>query len=768
MSIATLVPKSWASSPTLGTSTLASLSTGNEVYTGDSDGGVCVKTASDSKYVSIPVTFTGAGGILGQIAVYFEDDTALLPPGATINSVKLSTVARTSDLGIVPQGQILYLFNGGGDTFGTPAAFSPAVGLAFTTVDLFTAQATNPVTGLAWTRIELFDDGDAGDLGSGGWIFYLLNSGTGAGSITFDVDQLQLVVNYTAAIGNTWYYNPNTEHYQFAASDPGSPWVVNDPDTTVDDTAVPEDVTDDVEAPLVDPVTDETPSATLFTPGIGCSAGGTSVAITGTGFGDGATVTFGGVAATSVVVVNHKLITCVTPAHANGAVNVVVTNLDTSTATGTGAFTYGTPWWTQFIVIIIDSHIYTFEFSVQSCDPPDTGVWLLQSITTPAFTWWFNTALGINTYQVSSPGAGFVDIGATPTPASNNGWYISPVAFGGSIQILSASRPKDPRTWENIIAWAENSTEMLGGSPAASCIFNNHIIYPSSDYTVGTTYPPIRVFDGSFDHELCKLPPTPTNGVPQAVISMLTANGTMYLTSFDSGTTSANWLGRVFQLELNSGVLTPLGTQFAAGEMPYALCWHMGRLWCGTNNGIGTVGKVYYFRPGIDTSWTLDHSVATETAGAVDSMASYKGNLYVGTGNAAGLRGKVLVRDTSGTWNTSDTGPTGTTTLNNGYISMRVFGTNLYANYWSTDSSVIRKYTGSAWSTVYTGAAATLRSYIVLFEDASKLFAIGGGMDATGALLSTPDGTTWTSLTAQLASVEGSKTLLPIYGVEIL
>lgn len=79
-----------------------------------------------------------------------------------------------------------------------------------------------------------------------------------------------------------------------------------------------------------------------LTPNTGAAAGGTTVVIAGTGFVDGATVTFGGVAATGVVLNFNGQITCVTPAHAAGAVDVVVTNPDghDSGASGAGAFTY--------------------------------------------------------------------------------------------------------------------------------------------------------------------------------------------------------------------------------------------------------------------------------------------------------------------------------------------------------------------------------------------------------------------------------------------
>jgi len=66
------------------------------------------------------------------------------------------------------------------------------------------------------------------------------------------------------------------------------------------------------------------------------------VTITGTNFVSPVTVTFGGVAATNVVFVNSDEITATTPAHAAGAVDVVVTDQGCSGLTGTlpNGFTY--------------------------------------------------------------------------------------------------------------------------------------------------------------------------------------------------------------------------------------------------------------------------------------------------------------------------------------------------------------------------------------------------------------------------------------------
>jgi len=82
------------------------------------------------------------------------------------------------------------------------------------------------------------------------------------------------------------------------------------------------------------------PAVTSVAPSSGPAAGGDTVTITGTGFVTGATVTFGGTAATGVTVDSATSITATTPAHAAGAVDVVVTNPDTQAGTLTNGFTY--------------------------------------------------------------------------------------------------------------------------------------------------------------------------------------------------------------------------------------------------------------------------------------------------------------------------------------------------------------------------------------------------------------------------------------------
>jgi hypothetical protein len=81
------------------------------------------------------------------------------------------------------------------------------------------------------------------------------------------------------------------------------------------------------------------PDAVSVAPTSGTASGGTTVVITGTGLNSSSvTVTIGGNAAT-VVRSNATTISCVTPAHAAGAVNIVVTTAE-GTDTLVGAYTY--------------------------------------------------------------------------------------------------------------------------------------------------------------------------------------------------------------------------------------------------------------------------------------------------------------------------------------------------------------------------------------------------------------------------------------------
>ncbi len=82
------------------------------------------------------------------------------------------------------------------------------------------------------------------------------------------------------------------------------------------------------------------PTLSSVSPATGPGSGGTSVTIAGSNFVSGATVTFGGSLAASVVVVSPTTATCTTPPGTGYGVNVVLTNPDGLNATLANGFTY--------------------------------------------------------------------------------------------------------------------------------------------------------------------------------------------------------------------------------------------------------------------------------------------------------------------------------------------------------------------------------------------------------------------------------------------
>jgi hypothetical protein len=299
-------------------------------------------------------------------------------------------------------------------------------------------------------------------------------------------------------------------------------------------------------------------------------------------------------------------------------------------------------------------------------------VFALPSATTTPGSWGANPAALTPIVPVStitnSGGPWFP--GATDT----GGWWKSIDGFvSESSLVTSPAHPEHPRAWNKIAAFST----IFGGSPGPAVVDNNCLIYAGDDYDLGIDQPTLRLFDGTLDKLLIKIPNTSAGVVPQAIMSMLLENGIIYLSTFDSGTSSADYSGRVFAYDILNQTLTPLGAAFASGEVPYALAWHLGRLWVGTNQGDAAASSIYFIRPGIDTSWTTDYTLTTSTVGGATSLISYKGALYVGTDNVAGSFAKLLVRAVAGTYSTSYTVVGGTAAANNSVLSMIEFKGNL-------------------------------------------------------------------------------------------
>jgi len=345
------------------------------------------------------------------------------------------------------------------------------------------------------------------------------------------------------------------------------------------------------------------------------------------------------------------------------------------------------------------------------------------------------------------------------------------------------------RTSTNGTTWASNTTAPVKSqfassnqttgviSNAAMVSFKNKLYYAGSDYVVYPTAsysdPTIHCWDGTTDSVVGYAPKNIAVGATttaQAIIAMCLHDNKLYFSTLDGG--AAPLLNsRVFEFDPVTGAIKQIGytaavaaTEFSGGVV-WALTSHAGSLWAGTSylNAGSQSGHVYYIRPGVDTSWTDDETLTANQV--VSSMASYKGLLYVGCRvDTIGSPVRCYVRSSAGAYTVSDNG--GNTGAGySHYSGLTVFGANLFALRYDDSAATasritVRKFTGSAWSTVYTlatlGASRTqhLLGQGILAPDSSAVYLViaetdGAGAtdpDSDGIILRSTDGTTFTEV----------------------
>lgn len=187
------------------------------------------------------------------------------------------------------------------------------------------------------------------------------------------------------------------------------------------------------------------PTISSISPSSGTIVGGTAVTISGTNFVSVQSVTFGGFACGSVNVVSTTTLTCVTPAHTAGVVEVIVTTLAGSNSTATTA----------------NDYVYTGGPTITSLNPatgPASGNTVITitgtNFTASGMTVKFDTTLAVFTYLDASTivavapahSGGTVDVsvttpgGTSPNTAADD--YIYTGSAGPVISLLSpASGP---------------------------------------------------------------------------------------------------------------------------------------------------------------------------------------------------------------------------------------------------------------------------------------------------------------------------------------
>lgn len=288
----------------------------------------------------------------------------------------------------------------------------------------------------------------------------------------------------------------------------------------------------------------------------------------------------------------------------------------------------------------------------------------------------------------------------------------------------------DSDTWAtsaNGTTWAEGATparsqSLVQTSDAAvqyqnqrMATINRRIYYPGNDYVqypaANHTAPSVRVFDGTNDYELFRIPYNPASGSTtntKLITDFVVHDGRLYMAVYDPGGSAPDHRGRVFEFDPDTGTITQVGNAFGGGAgentggMPFCLASHNGYLWAGTYGISGlAVGKIYSIRPGVDSTWALKVTTATG-AGYIMSMVSFRGELYFGTQGDAGSAALLRKLSNTGALSTIDTGSA--TDAGNYYAGLIVFEDNLYVSYVNLAPAMgktthIRKYDGTSVTT---------------------------------------------------------------------
>ncbi len=340
-----------------------------------------------------------------------------------------------------------------------------------------------------------------------------------------------------------------------------------------------------------------------------------------------------------------------------------------------------------------------------------------------------------------------------------------------------------------LAGWYSGQSGKEDGYP--SCVLNNVMYYVGGydDYTVGTNAPVLRAYDGYTDTVVLRIPRNPdvsSTAEAKAIVALLPANGKLYLSTYDGGANGAGGgtiKGSVYEFNPSTQKLTKLGATFPTGHMPYSLLWAYGRVWCGTaiNRASDvTPARVYWFRPSIDATWTLDKTFDANEDMCM-ALAVFQGLVYAAVNNNidTGDTAKVYVRSTAGAWSNSDTGTTtggGSGNYDNGYTSLLVWPPEnasvtsptpaLFAVrrriVGDADTGAIRKFNGSSWSTVYTfdyagaGSSHLDLTYAISGTTIVPVIWLTRGV---GLFPNSTNGTSWTDRSASLttnAAIVGS------------
>ncbi len=179
-----------------------------------------------------------------------------------------------------------------------------------------------------------------------------------------------------------------------------------------------------------------------------------------------------------------------------------------------------------------------------------------------------------------------------------SGWWKSTfanLALGSPVDFEVITPPSAPRGYPKLASIATGAGLFLGGNPCIN--IGDVVYYASDDYTQNTDRPPVYRWDGRLSTLVTEAPYITGTTPAKAILSLCSddAGTSIYYSTWDSGTTSSDFTGRVFKFEIATGLTTTLdSTTFVSGKLPYGLVWFNDAVYVGvTKQNPSTTTEVF-------------------------------------------------------------------------------------------------------------------------------------------------------------------------------